>query len=141
MRRVSLCLVFPFVLACGPSGIVGIDNIREPTEPETPRETVPLTIRVQGTVTAADDRSPIAGAEVKVTHCLFCSVPPTLARTTTDDSGRYSFLFDWEERECHEVSLFLGVRAEGFFFRGFFGDITCTEELQIIDVRLTRLPT
>ncbi len=35
MRRVSLCLVVPFVLACGPSGIVGINNIREYTEPET----------------------------------------------------------------------------------------------------------
>ena len=39
MRHIPLCLVVPFVLACGPSGIVGIDNIRGrgPTEPDTTR--------------------------------------------------------------------------------------------------------
>ncbi len=39
MRRImSLFLAFPFVLACGPSGIVGIDNIRGrgPAEPAIP---------------------------------------------------------------------------------------------------------
>ncbi len=38
MRHVPLCLVVPFVLACGPSGIVGIDNIRGrgPAEPAIP---------------------------------------------------------------------------------------------------------
>ncbi len=48
MRHTPLCLVVPFVLACGVFG---------PSEPF---------IRVQGTVTAADDGSPVAGARVTV---------------------------------------------------------------------------
>ena len=99
-----------------------------------------LTIQLQGTVTAADDGSPITGASVQVTGtCLFSCDPPIFASTTTDDSGRYSFSFDWE-RTCNAVSFFLGVRAEGFHFRGFSSGsdshITCTEELQTIDVQL-----
>ena len=103
-----------------------------------------LTIRVQGTVTAADDGSPIAGARVKVRGtCLFSCDPPTFGLTRTDESGSYSLSFDREGR-CNDATFVLEFRAEGFRFRGFFHSdphITCTEELQTIDVQLEREST
>ena len=100
-----------------------------------------LTIQVQGTVTAAADGSPIAGARVKVRgSCLFDCDPPLFAFTTTDDSGSYSLSFDRREAMCSDATFVLEFRAEGFSFRGFYGvggpHITCTEELQTIDVQL-----
>ena len=71
MRHVSLCLVVPFVLACG---IVEPDG---------------LTIRVEGTVTAADDGTPVAGATVRVFG--FALYPG--GGHTTDASGDYSLSF------------------------------------------------
>ena len=77
MRRMSLCLVVPFVLAC---------RIVEP-EPFGPF------IRVEGTVTAADDGTPVAGAEVRVwDFCIGDSCTPP-AQDTTDTSGDYSLSF------------------------------------------------
>ena len=101
-----------------------------------------LPIHVQGTVTAADDGSPITGASVKVTgSCLFACTPPTFALTTTDDSGSYSFSFV-KEGKCREANFFLGVSAEGFRFLGFSSvtdpHILCTEEIQTIDIQLQR---
>ncbi len=108
-----------------------------------------VTIQVQGTVTAADDGSPIAAA-VKVTGgCMFSCTPHMYARTTTDDSGRYSLSFDRREAYCDEASFFLKVSAVGFRSRTFSGVflsvtdpyMTCTEELQTIDIQLEREPT
>ena len=108
-----------------------------------------LTIQLQGTVTAADDGSPIAGASVRVRGtCLFSCAPPTFGLTTTDESGRYSLSFDRKGR-CNDSTFFLEVRAEGFRFQGFFSSVTdahdphvtCTEELQTIDAQLEREPT
>ena len=149
MRRIMLlCLAFPFVLACGPSGIVAIDNIRGrgPTEPDTTRDLNlgPLTIRIQmqGTVTAADDGSPIAGASVELmrcdpvsyTHCAFRAV----ARTTTDVHGHYSLSF---ALRCWDTVSLLITHPD--FFNESVGlldepYITCTEELQTIDIQLVR---
>ncbi len=149
MRRMSLCLAFPFVLACGPSGIVGIDNIRGPTEPDTTRDLnlSPLTIRiqVQGTVTAADTGSPIAGASVEFmrcepvsyTHCAYRAV----ASTTTDVHGHYSLSF---ALRCWGSGSLLITHPDFFIENvGLLDDphITCTEELQIIDVQLMRIST
>ncbi len=71
MRHVPLCLVVPFVLACstGPS---------EQT----------IAIRVQGTVTAADDGSPVAGAVLEVREacigdCTTRSKPLTFSLNAT----------------------------------------------------------
>ena len=145
MRRVSLCLAFPFVLACGPSGIVGIDNIRGPTEPDTPRETVALTIRVEGVVTAADDGSPIVGALAEVLELCLFAVCGLRAGDTTDASGHYSLSFVLAP--CREGMAPLLITPPGPNFLvenvGLLDDphITCTEELQIIDVQLMRIST
>ncbi len=100
-----------------------------------------LTVQVQGTITAADDGSPIAGARIKVRGtCLFSCDPPTFGLTRTNESGSYSLSFDREGR-CNDATFLLEVRAEGFRFRGFFHSdphITCTAELQTIDVQLER---
>ena len=101
-----------------------------------------LTIRVRGTVTAAEDGSPIAGAEVKVRGpCLFSCDPPTFGLTYTDESGGYALSFDRRASRCTDSTFVLEVRAEGFRYQGFFSSVTdahvtCTEELQTIDVQL-----
>ncbi len=150
MRHVSLCLVVPFVLAGGPSGIVGIDNIRGPTEPDTPRQTVPLTIRVEGVVTAADDGSPIAGASAGFRRCesesYFHCTWRTVARTTTDVHGHYSLSYSYvHRRHCGYLWQGLETTAEGFLTNIFSGfddpHLTCTEELQTTNVQLERIPT
>ena len=108
--------------------------------------TVPsVAIQVQGTVTAADDGSPIAAA-VKVTGgCMFSCTPHMYARTTTDDSGRYSLSFDRREAYCDEASFFLKVSAVGSSRASFLSvtdpHITCTEALQTIDLQLERETT
>lgn len=116
--------------ACGP--------VNEPREG--------LTIRVQGTVTAADDGSPIAGARISVTGpCFVGCAPPTDVFTTTDDSGRYSLSFDWE-RTCSQARFILRVSAEGFRVRNFESmsvfepHVRCIERIQTIDVQLDTLP-
>ena len=113
MRRISLCLVVPFVLAC---------NL---TEPEVER----LEIRVQGTVTAADDGTPVAGATVGVFGFGF---GPTRS-TTTDASGDYSLSF--VVSRCSESSKGILVRHPGFRL-DHIGVISCTEGLQIRNIQL-----
>ncbi len=124
MRRILLCLFVTFTLACG---LVG------------PGE---MTVQVQGQVTAADDGSPIVGARADVWDPCFMGPCGFHDVDTTDASGHYSLSFVLAE--CHPATLRLGVTHPAFVGKGGFLDgphITCTEELQIIDVRLTRLPT
>ena len=124
MHRVSLCLLALFVLACGGT-----------TEPE------PLTIRVEGTVTAADDGSPVVGAEVVVFQFgLFES--RIFAEGLTDTSGRYSLSF--VNTGCTGDFATLAITHPDFFFeilaRVLIGEVvSCTEELQTIDVQLGRV--
>ena len=124
MRRISLCLVVPFVLACGTG----------PSEP---------TIRLEGTVTAADDGSPIAGAPVHVFSGL--SDPTIHARVTTDSSGFYSLSFA-TEGGCHEDEFNITVAGPGFrpfsplFLWSGNSGIRCTDEVQTLDFQLERIP-
>jgi hypothetical protein len=97
---------------------------------------------VQGTVTAADDGSPIAGASVEFmrcepvsyTHCAFRAV----ARTTTDVHGHYSLSF---ALRCWGITSLLITHPDFFIENiGSLDDphVTCTEELQTIDIQLVR---
>ena len=117
MRRVSVCLVTLFV--CAACSVV---------EPET-------TIQVQGTVTAADDGSPIAGATVQVSKFL----SDQTTQVQTNNQGDYSLSFTG----CSPESLlFILASADGFryLFLGSYQDtgVRCTEELQTIDFQLER---
>jgi hypothetical protein len=116
MRHIPLCLVVPFVLAC---------NL---TEPEVER----LEIRVQGTVTAADDGTPVAGATVGV-----FGFAGSFGRrdTTTDASGDYSLSF--VVSLCSESSKGILVRHPGFDLANIVA-ISCREGLQIRDIQLER---
>ena len=134
MRHVSLCLVIPFVLACG-----------------GPNDPLPMEIRVQGHVLAADDGSPITGALIEaLDHMGEIPIP---AEDTTDASGYYSLSFAVSEcyspryMEDAEYSLKLRVTHPAFVIPGTgftddpYPDIYCTSELQIINVGLLRLST
>ena len=109
MRHIPLCLFVPFVLACG---LVG------PGEP---------TIRLEGTVTAADDGTPVAGATVGVFGF------GARSGTTTDASGDYSLSF--VVSLCSESSKGITVRHPGFRLDRIVA-ISCREGLQIRDVQL-----
>lgn len=113
MRRMSLCLVVPFVLAC---------NL---TEPEVER----LEIRVQGTVTAADDGTPVAGATLRV----FGFATYSGRGHTTDASGDYSLSF--VVPECWESPKGIIFSHSGFSMQRIVA-ISCTEGLQIRDIQL-----
>ena len=138
MRRVSVCLVALFVLAC-----------RTTTEPQFTRAPISLTIRVEGTVTAADDWSPVVGAVAEVFEIVSHQDDRSLAMDLTDTSGRYWLSFVWTH--CPEISASRAVGTVFFithpdFFSAIRGvlanpHITCTEELQTIDVRLARKPS
>ncbi len=129
MRRVSLCLVAAFVLACGGT------TITEPTS---------LTIRVEGTVTAADDGSPVVGAVTEILEGRPFQEDRSVARDVTDTSGHYSFSFV-ETPSCIERprTRNLLITHPDFLFVHIGGfhepHITCTEELQTIDVQLVRV--
>ncbi len=131
MRRVSLFLVTLFVCAACSS-----------TEPET-------TIQVQGTVTARDDGSPIAGATVSVSQTSLTS-GRSLARVETNNQGGYSLSFI-ETGVCPERPeslLIIFASAQGFQLQAFgFVDapdeprVRCTDEPQTIDFQLERETT
>ncbi|MCH7683411.1 MAG: carboxypeptidase regulatory-like domain-containing protein [Gemmatimonadetes bacterium] len=112
MRHISLCLVVPFVLACG---IV---------EPDS------FTILVKGTVTAADDGTPVAGATVGV-----FGFAGSFGRrdTTTDASGHYSLSF--VVHKCSESSKGIIFRHPGFHLDRILV-VACRAGLQTIDVQL-----
>ena len=93
-----------------------------------------LTIRVQGTVTAADDGTPLAGVTLLV---LGFGVRPAEEGYTTVASGDYSLSF--LVPRCGESQKRIMVSHPGFL-NSTVG-MTCTEELQTIDVQLEREPT
>ena len=130
MRHIPLCLIVPFVLACG---LVGPDD---------------TTIQVQGQVTAAEDGSPIAGASVELRYREATSIASWtsrhLALSITDAQGHYSLSYV-KEGGCGDL-FSLVVKAQGFTSEGIsslFDDphITCTEEVQAFDVQLEREST
>ncbi len=124
MRRISLCLVVPFVLACG---IIGPSS---------------RNIRVEGTVTAADDGSPIAGASVSVGK--FGRDQNT--QVQTNNQGDYSLSFI--DTACSESFFLISASADGFrlllIASSSFDDtigVRCTQEPQTIDFQLERETT
>ena len=128
MRHIPLCLVVPFVLACG---IV---------EPDS------FTIRVEGTVTAADDGSPIPDASVGVFLGWSFATPPDRpsAAVRTDASGRYALSLETEGKGCWDDALNVSVTAKRFQrLLLWFGtsDLRYTDELQTLDFQLERLTT
>jgi hypothetical protein len=121
MRHVPLCLFVPFVLACG-----------GPTEPF-----VPPSIRLEGTVTAVDDGSPITGARLTVWVPTGVLTSRTISLAITDASGRYSASFTSEM-----CSYRVDVDAPLFSSQFFFGrDIGCEYGVHTLDVQLERIPT
>ena len=105
-----------------------------------------LTMHVQGTVTAADEGWPMAGALVEFRRCETESIISCTWRTvdssTTDAKGHYSLSY-FEEGYCGDTFLGLVATAQGFS-RRFIGitqdpHLTCTEELQTIDIQLVHL--
>jgi hypothetical protein len=125
MRCVFLCLITLFVCAAC-------------TEPET-------TIQVQGTVAAADDGSPIAGAVVQVSKMGLTS-SGWLAGVRTNDQGDYSLSFV-EKGYCPESLFTISASADGFqslVFSVWRNDPTrvrCTDEPQTIDFQLEQETT
>ena len=107
-----------------------------------------LTIQVQGQVTAADDGSPIAGASVQFVYhkptSILSSTFRTVRRSTTDAQGHFSLSYV-KEGFCGDSLFHLEANAQGFAeeWIWFTEDphITCTEELQTIDIQLERETT
>lgn len=104
-----------------------------------------LTIQVQGTITAADDGSPIAGASVELRLVVPTSIASWTSRSvgssTTDAQGHYSLSYV-KEGGCLFV---LSVNAQGFTGDGVGWlddpDITCTDKVQTFDFQLEREST
>ena len=90
-----------------------------------------LTLRVQGTVTAADDGTPLAGVTLLV---LGFGFHPAVEGYTTVASGDYSLSFT--VLRCGESEKRIIVSHPGFLDSTV--GMTCTEELQTIDVQLER---
>jgi len=98
---------------------------------------------VQGTVTAADDGSPIAGASVQVSEAGWTS-GTVRTRVQTNNQGDYSLSFFIETGVCPESVLNIVAEAQGFQLQAFFGFIEnpgaprvrCTDEPQTIDFQL-----
>ena len=115
MRHIPLCLFVPFVLACGLFG---------PSEP---------TIRLEGTVTVADDGSPVVGARVTVTRGFGGTV---MGNAVTGTDGRYTLSFATEgEGGCNVDGFSIGLHPAGAMpsglatLPGFGGRVRCTDEL------------
>ncbi len=100
MRHVSLCLVTLFV--CAACSIVG-----------------PETIQVQGTVTAADDGSQIAGASVRVSEVPFGGPITKRAQVQTNNQGAIRHLSS--KRGLAPNSLHHFGERRGFSVGGFVG--------------------
>ena len=122
MRRVSVLLAvltLTALQACGRLTIMGPD----------------VTIQLEGTVTAADDGSPIRGARVRVDPRFISS--RGVAETLTDVSGHYSLSF--EQEGCNNLfPLSLDVTAN--LFVGSSVGIRCQDRGQTFDFQLERRP-
>ncbi len=91
---------------------------------------------MEGTVTAADDGSPIRGARVRVDPRFISS--RGVAETLTDVSGRYSLSF--EQEGCNDLfPLSLDVSAN--LFIGSTVGILCQDRAQTFDIQLERRTT
>ena len=127
MRRMSLCLAFPFVLACG---------LLEPGV---------LTVRLEGTVTSADNGAPIDSIRMfaHFTEGLLFTAQTTVASAITDATGRYALSFG-TEGGCKVYTLTASdltvrfasqSRERGASFRA---SVRCTDEVQTFDFQLER---
>ena len=121
MRHVFLCLVVPLVLACG-SG---------------PFEPYRSGFRLEGTVTAADDGSPIGGANLKLWVPTGVLTSKIIITVVTEPSGRYLVFLDPENS-----SFRVNVYAVGFFSQFLYSsDARYEDGARILDVQLERIPT
>ena len=106
-----------------------------PTAPEVD----PVTIHVEGRVTAADDGSAVAGARVSLR--LDWQTPGVItghAQATSDALGRYALSFSFTNEEyCLRAWRRLTASAEGFLWARGESDVTC-EESQTINIQLER---
>ena len=121
MRHVSLCVVVPFVLACGLFG---------PSEP---------TIRLEGTVTSADNGSPIDSVRIFVHFTegfSFNVFDTTVASATTDATGRYALSFG-TEGGCKAYILTASDLTVDFASQSREG-VRCTDKVQTFDFQLER---
>ena len=147
MRRISILvatLAFTSLDAC--------ESWRwGPKEPEAP-EVDPVTIHVEGRVTAADDGSAVAGARVRlstVTNPIAIRGRPSFghALATSDTLGRYALSFSFTNEEyCAGSRKWVGASAEGFLCKGGLqrtsswmdeSDVTC-QESQTLNIQLER---
>ena len=101
-----------------------------------------LTMHVQGTVTAAGDGSPIAGATVLVGKFL----RDQATQVQTNNQGDYSLSFI--DTACSESFFLISASADGFRLLLIASSsqddtigVRCTEEVQTIDFQLVRDPT
>ena len=121
MRHIPLCVVVPFVLACSTG----------PSEP---------TIRLEGTVTSADNGSPIDSVRIFVhfTEGLsFTVFDTTVASATTDTQGHYALSFG-TEGGCKGYILTasdLTIHFASQSRKGAAG-IRCTDKVQTFDFQL-----
>ena len=123
----------------GTAALIGLLSKSPPT----------LRLQVQGTVTARDDGSPIAGATVSVSQTSLTS-GRSLARVETNNQGGYSLSFN-ETGVCPErpeSRLIIFASAQGFELQVFgFVDapdvprVRCTDEPQTINFQLERETT
>ena len=130
LRRLTICLLFPAYLAACSSW-----HVQEVSPQQLVTE---VTLRVQGTVTAAADGSPIAGATVSVEKQEGFT-RRSLWRAWTDNQGDYSLSFVLTG-SCLEGQLRILASAEGFRsqFNRFRDPFRCTEEVQTFDFQLER---
>ena len=127
MRHIALCLFVPFVLACG---------LLEPGE---------LTVRLEGTVTSADNGAPIDSIRMfaHFTEGWVFTTQTTVASAITDATGRYALSFGTEEG-CKVYTLTASDLTVRFASQsrergtGIRASVRCTDEVQTFDFQLER---
>ena len=120
MRHIPLCLLVPFVLACE-------QDVGPPFEP---------TIQLEGTVTAATDGSPMAGAGISVGYFTDGLSSTTVAGGLTDATGHYALSFETKGIGCQEYNVL--VSASLFLPILSFDALRCTNRVQTLDFQLDR---
>ena len=123
MRHVTTFITAVVLLACAAcAGLFG------PSEP---------TIRLEGTVTAADDGSPVAGANIGVAFTTGFFSSTGVAGGQTDASGRYALSFETKGIGCKNYHV--NVVANPLFLPILFGSGPgCTDRVQTFDFQLVR---